>query len=124
HEPLRTTFAAREGRAVQIIAPSWYFPLPLVDLSHMADTTAREAESVRLVREEARRPFNLQCGPLIRAALLRLQSREHVLLLTLHHIVADGWSAEIFFEELNASYTACTTGVPAQLPDLPLQYAD
>ena len=124
HEPLRTTFAVRNGQPVQIIAPALYFPLPLVDLSHIADNTTREAEVLRLVREEAQRPFSLQCGPLIRAALLRLSLREHVLLLTLHHIVADGWSAEIFFEELNASYAACITGVPAQLPDLPIQYAD
>ncbi|HEU5226877.1 MAG TPA: amino acid adenylation domain-containing protein, partial [Ktedonobacteraceae bacterium] len=123
HEPLRTTFAVYEEQPVQIIAPTLYLPLTLVDLAKVTVNTGRNIVA-RLANEEAQRPFNLQQGPLVRVTLLRLNVKEHVLLLTLHHIVADGWSAEIFFHELDACYIARTTGVPAQLPALPVQYAD
>ena len=126
HEPLRTTFAVHDEQPVQIIAPALDLPLFVVDLSDLADSLRQETIA-HLASEEAQRPFQLQRGPLVRATLLRLNPRAHILLLTLHHIVADGWSAEIFFSELDACYTARVTGgtaVPVQLPDLPLQYAD
>ncbi len=124
HEILRTTFAMVNEQPVQIIAPTLHLPLHLVRLAEIADSSAQKAEVVRLAREEAQRPFDLQHGPLIRATLLCLSSREHALLLTLHHIIADGWSADIFFQELNTLYTARTTGQPFSLPDLSVQYAD
>ncbi|HVR96499.1 MAG TPA: amino acid adenylation domain-containing protein, partial [Thermoanaerobaculia bacterium] len=112
HEALRTTFTAREGRPVQVIGPP-RVELPVVDLSHVS-----EQEALRLAREEARRPFDLQRGPLLRLALLRLGDREHVLLLTLHHIVSDGWSMGVLLREIAALYAG------AVLPELPVQYAD
>src|SRR5262249_28080583 len=78
----------------------------------------------RRIREEAQRPFALAQGPLLRATLLRLEAAEHVVLLTLHHIVSDGWSMGIFLRELATVYDACSTGRSSPLPELPLQYAD
>src|SRR5262249_10220315 len=74
--------------------------------------------------EEAQRPFDLAHGPLVRTTLLRLASEDHVLLLTLHHIIFDGWSTEVFWRELVALYSAIDTGQPLSLPALPIQYAD
>ncbi|HYO16989.1 MAG TPA: amino acid adenylation domain-containing protein, partial [Thermoanaerobaculia bacterium] len=117
HEALRTSFPASGGRPVQRIAPDLSLAPPRVDLSGLAPE-AREREARRLTSEEAARPFDLERGPLARAVLLRLDGAEHLLLLTLHHIVADGWSIEVLLRELAALYQ----GSP--LPDLPVQYAD
>ncbi|MBA2682591.1 MAG: amino acid adenylation domain-containing protein [Ktedonobacteraceae bacterium] len=124
HEALRTTFALADEQPVQVIAPVLHVPLPVVELSAIGDASVQETEVARLVRAEARRAFDLQRGPLLRATVLRLQPGAHVLLLTLHHIVADGWSADIFFRELHLAYTAYVTGQPLVLPELPIQYAD
>jgi amino acid adenylation domain-containing protein len=97
--------------------------LPVVDLGGL-EPEAREAEGRRLAGEEALRPFDLAHGPLLRARLLRLEERDHVLLLTVHHIVFDGWSAGILNSELAAHYRAFVAGQPPSLPPLPLQYAD
>ena len=121
HEALRTTFAVQNGQPVQSIAPLLHLTIPLVDLQHFADP---ETEARRQANEEARNPFNLAIGPLIRAKLLRLAPDDHVLLLTLHHIIADGWSLGILFRELTTLYLAFTKGDPSPLPDLPIQYAD
>ncbi|HVR97061.1 MAG TPA: amino acid adenylation domain-containing protein, partial [Thermoanaerobaculia bacterium] len=112
HEPLRTTFASRDGRAVQVIAPP-RVELPVLDLSLVS-----ESEALRLAREEAQRPFNLQSGPLLRLALIRLSGREHILLLTMHHIVSDGWSMGVLLREIAALQAG------RALPDLAVQYAD
>jgi len=110
HEALRTTFLAPGGRPHQRIAP----PAPVtVDVEQLDEARAR-----RRARAEAERPFDLERGPLFRAHLLRLSPEEHVLLLTVHHIVADGWSTVVLLRELAALYG----GTP--LPPLPLQYAD
>jgi len=124
HEALRTTFALAAEEPVQIIAPVLHVALPLVQLSAIVDPSEQEDEVTRLVRAEARRPFDLQRGPLLRATLLLLRPEAHVLLLTLHHIVADGWSADIFFQELHLAYRAYSTGQSLVLPELPIQYAD
>ncbi|HEX5758263.1 MAG TPA: amino acid adenylation domain-containing protein [Thermoanaerobaculia bacterium] len=124
HEALRTTFAAdRSGGpgVVQVVAPALAPPLPLVDAASADDP---EAELRRLAAEEAARPFDLERGPLLRAALVRLAPAEHVLLLTLHHIVADGWSMGVLLRELGALYGAAIAGGPDPLPPLPVQYAD
>ncbi|MEK7327135.1 MAG: condensation domain-containing protein, partial [Chloroflexota bacterium] len=120
HESLRTTFAmTTDGRAVQQIAPELYLPLPVTDLRD-----SPEADVNRLAAEEARRPFDLARGPLLRARLLRLADDEHALIVTMHHIIGDGWSSGILIREVAALYEAFTVGQPALLPDLPLQYAD
>ncbi len=127
HEVLRTTFATVDGNPVQDIAESLSVGLPIVDLSQLPERE-REAEAQRRVLEEAQRPFDLQSGPLLRTGLLRLGEKEHVLLLTMHHIVSDGWSAGILFRELRALYESLSTDLstdqPPPLPELPIQYAD
>ena len=123
HEVLRTTFAEADGAPVQVIAPPRAVELPVVDLAALADAE-REAEALRLAREEAQRPFDLARGPLLRATLLRLAEDEHVLLLIMHHIVSDGWSMGVLFRELAALYEAFRAGEPSPLPELPVQYAD
>jgi natural product biosynthesis luciferase-like monooxygenase protein/amino acid adenylation domain-containing protein/FkbM family methyltransferase len=123
HETLRTTFAVVDGEPAQQIHPELEIALPLVDLSHLSGA-AREAEVRRLAGADARSPFDLQRGPLLRASLLRLQADEHVLLLTMHHIISDGWSIGIFVRELAQLYVGALTGHAAELPELPIQYAD
>jgi amino acid adenylation domain-containing protein len=123
HEALRTRFALVEGQAVQVIDPPAPFVLPVLDLEPLAGDEQRD-EVKRLVAEESSRPFDLARGPLMRAQLLRLGAREHVLLLTLHHIVADGWSLGVLTRELTALYAAYAAGEEPTLPDLPVQYAD
>jgi amino acid adenylation domain-containing protein len=123
HEALRTTFAVVDGKPVQVIAPSLTMLLPVLDLRTLPQSE-REAESLRLATEESRRPFDLAHGPLVRTTLLRLDEADHVFLLTMHHIVCDGWSMGVFSRELAALYTAFARGRPSPLPELPIQYAD
>ena len=124
HEPLRTTFAeGADGSPVQVVHPFVPQPLPVEDLSAVP-ATERGAEAVRRVEREAAAGFDLVAGPLFRARLLRLDRDEHVLLLALHHAVADGWSLGVLARELGALYAALRAGRPAALPPLPLQYAD
>ncbi len=108
HEVLRTTFAARGGEPVQIIAPpaglEQQIELPVEDLSHVAGAAEREQEALRRAREEARRPFDLANGPVLRARLFRLGPAEHIAIITAHHIAADGWSLGILVGELAALY--------------------
>ncbi|RKH09839.1 amino acid adenylation domain-containing protein [Corallococcus sp. CA053C] len=119
HEALRTTFPTVDGQAHQAIASDLPLSLSVIDLR---DST--EAEMHRLAMEEARTPFHLAHGPLLRAKLLRRSDQEHVLLLTMHHIVSDGWSQGVLVRELGALYEAFTAGRPSPLPELPIQYAD
>ncbi|HEY0604611.1 MAG TPA: amino acid adenylation domain-containing protein, partial [Herpetosiphonaceae bacterium] len=123
HETLRTTFQRHGNDPVQVIAPPQPLPLLVIDL---LDQPAAEREDVlrRQVAEMARRPFDLQQGPLLRVALLRVTANEHVLLLTLHHIITDGWSMGVLLRELSLLYTAQVSGQSAVLPPLPVQYAD
>ncbi|HZQ68471.1 MAG TPA: condensation domain-containing protein, partial [Terriglobales bacterium] len=121
HEVLRTTFATQEGQPVQVVAQTGSVPVSIVDLSQHA---SRESEARRLIAEEAQRPLDLKAGPLVRAQLLRMQEEEHILLLTTHHIIFDGWSRRILVGELATLYEAFSCGKPSPLPDLSLQYAD
>ena len=123
HEALRTVFHTAGGRVVQVVTPPAAFRLPVTDLSGRG-VGEREAETLRLAREEARRPFDLRRGPLVRASLLRLGEREHVLLLTMHHIVSDAWSIGVLIRETVALYESFSAGRPSPLADLPIQYAD
>ena len=123
HESLHTTFDLVAGEPVQVIALALKLSLPIVDLSHLPDAI-REAEAMRISREEAQRPFDLTCGPLIRAVVIRLRPDEHVLIVTLHHIVSDGWSQGVLKRELSALYEAGMKGHSSPLPELSIQYAD
>ena len=123
HEILRTTFDTANEQPVQIIAPVTAAPFTTVDLGELS-ATARTSELQRLTAEEAQRPFDLRNGPLLRITLLRLHEKEHVLLLTLHHIIADGWSLDILMKELAQLYNAFAAGKPSPLPALPMQYGD
>jgi amino acid adenylation domain-containing protein len=123
HEVLRTTFITGNDQPVQVIAPSGTFTLPLMDLSALPEEQ-REAKARELASEEASCPFDLTTGPLLRATLLQLDPKEHVLLVTMHHIVSDGWSMGIFNREFSVLYDAFSEGNPSPLPELPIQYAD
>jgi amino acid adenylation domain-containing protein len=123
HEALRTTFREVAGEPAQVIAP-WTAPgSPLVDL-HALPPAAREREADRLAAAEAKRPFDLAAGPLLRATLLRLADERHVALFTMHHIVSDGWSSGVLVTELGTLYAASLAGTPSPLPELAVQYAD
>jgi amino acid adenylation domain-containing protein len=122
HEVLRTTFSQVDGRPVQIIGPAdTGFLLREHDLRFAPD---RSAALERLAADEAGQPFDLEHGPLIRGRLAQLDQDDHALLVTMHHIVSDGWSMGILINELNALYRAYCEGGEAALPDLPIQYAD
>ncbi|HZG41314.1 MAG TPA: condensation domain-containing protein, partial [Longimicrobium sp.] len=123
HEALRTVFAEADGSPVQVIAPFGGFALPVEDLSNPSEAD-REAAVERRTGEEARRAFDLSAGPLFRAALLRVDEEDHVLLLSMHHIVSDGWSIGVFFRELSELYGAYRAGGESPLPELAVQYAD
>jgi amino acid adenylation domain-containing protein len=123
HETLRTSFRAVEGEPAQIIAPSLTLDLPVQDLRGLPENV-REAEALGLATSEAQQPFDLERGPLIRTRLLKLADTEHVLVLTLHHIIADGWSMNILCRDLNIIYDAIRSGREPNLPDLQIQYAD
>ncbi|MGH8491175.1 MAG: condensation domain-containing protein, partial [Gammaproteobacteria bacterium] len=123
HEVLRTTFPTVDGAAVQVIVSEPAVPLPVVNLEGLSKE-GQTAELRRVVVEEVRRPFDLVRGPLLRACLLKLGEEVHGLLVTAHHIVADGWSREVFVQELSALYQAFSLGLPSPLAGLPLQYAD
>jgi len=123
HEVLRTTFADVGGQAVQVIADSYEWSMPLIDLT-LLPVEEREVQLERVVAQEAQRSFDLQQGPLFAGSLVRLDEEEHVLILNMHHIVSDGWSMDVLMNELEALYPAHLSGDSAALPELPLQYAD
>jgi amino acid adenylation domain-containing protein/non-ribosomal peptide synthase protein (TIGR01720 family) len=127
HEALRTNFVTQDEQPVQVIAATLSLPLEIVDLLHLLPAE-REAEMQRLVTAEAVRPFDLEREPLVRATLLQVGATEYVFILTAHHIIIDGWSVGVFVQELTTLYSAfCTDKSPqkvAELPELPIQYAD
>ncbi|MCC5669145.1 amino acid adenylation domain-containing protein [Nostoc sp. CHAB 5784] len=131
HEVLRTTFASSNGQPVQIIAPALTVPLHLVDLRSRSvsfreslSESEKDTEIQRLMIEEFQQPFNINCGPLLRTTLLQLDSEEYLLLLSIHHIVFDGWSVSVLFQELTLLYQTFANGLPSPLTELPIQYAD
>jgi len=123
HEALRTTFAVIDDHPVQVINENAIFKLPVNDLQAL-DESQRQSKVSAWAEEDARRRFDLTKGPLLRANLLRLGETEHVLLLTIHHIISDGWSVGVFVRELAALYEAYTAGRPSPLQELSIQYAD
>jgi amino acid adenylation domain-containing protein len=123
HDALRTTFQAREGQLVQMIASTWKLPLSVVELQHMPKHE-RESEVQRLVRTEVQRPFDLEQGPLLRATLFHLAAEESLLLLTVHRLVVDRSSLKMLLSELSSLYEAFVSDQPFPLPELPFQYRD
>jgi amino acid adenylation domain-containing protein len=124
HESLRTTFLLKDNQPIQYIHPATNtYHFPIVDLSGVGKTK-REGEARRLAYQEALKPCNLAQGPLVRMTLLRLADEDHVLLITMHHIISDGWSGNIFLEELATLYHAFVEGQPSPLELLPIQYKD
>jgi len=124
HEVLRTTFEMA-GEPVQVVASGLEMRLPAVDLSGLPGPAASAAgELARLAREQAGHRFDLDSGLLLRATLVVLGEREHVLLLTLHHIVTDDWSMGVLVREVVSAYAAYSEGRPSPLPELAIQYAD
>ena len=121
HEALRTTFLGREGRPIQVIASSLSVPIIIRDMTGERDP-ALEAE--RVAAEEIRLPFDLERGPLIRVTLFGLSEADHAVLLTMHHIITDGWSFGVAAAELATLYDAYRLGLPSPLPEPTLQYAD
>jgi amino acid adenylation domain-containing protein len=123
HEALRTTFAMGNEQPIQVIAPSMTLPLPVVDLRELPEAE-QQAKVQQLGVKEAQCPFDLERDSLLRATLLQLGETEHIVLLTMHHIVSDGWSMGVLVREVAALYKAFTCGKPSPLPELPIQYAD
>ncbi|MFG7945303.1 amino acid adenylation domain-containing protein [Streptomyces cacaoi] len=116
HEALRTVFGSRDGHGVQYIRAGGEVPVRVVEPG--------AAGTAEVLREEAVRPFDLRTGPLVRVVLVRESVGEHVLVLSLHHIVTDGWSMGVITRELSELYAAAVAGRPAELPELPVQYGD
>ena len=123
HEVLRSTFPTVDGKPSVVIAPHRPFTLEIVDLTGIP-AVRREAEERRLALDDAQRPFDLGRGPLLRARLLRRGEEDHTFLLTMHHIISDGWSMAVLIRELGALYAALAAGEPSPLPELAVQYAD
>jgi amino acid adenylation domain-containing protein len=123
HESLRTVFVDRDGVPFQKILPYAPGPLPVIDLSALPGDL-REPLAWELARTESRRLFDLGRGPLWRRHLIRLDPRDHLLLVTMHHIVSDAWSLGVFYRELSVLYAAFLQGLPSPLPEPFIQYPD
>ncbi|BAZ30180.1 non-ribosomal peptide synthase [Cylindrospermum sp. NIES-4074] len=123
HEALRTAFTTIDGQPVQIITPSLRLAIPLIDLQKLPEIEHQQAVQ-RLATENAKTPFDLSQAPLLRVSLLQLSTTGYVLLLTMHHIISDGWSMGILIQEVASCYQAFCGGKELSLPKLPIQYAD
>ncbi len=123
HEVLRTTFYCEKGQLQQLISPELTLPVPVVNVD---DYPAAERSGVpeHLMLDEAGQPFDLARGPVVRARLVRLHPEEHLLLITIHQAVSDGWSNGVLLRELGQLYAAFVQNVPSPLPPLPIQFAD
>ncbi len=127
HETLRTTFQFQDNRPVQVIKPHVELRMEKLDFEEAVsrkDATTQEEIIRETLEEEAWRPFDLATGPLLRVKLLRLGAEVHVLSLTMHHIISDGWSMGVLINELVSLYEAFSKGDDPMLPELPIQYAD
>ncbi|HLJ26156.1 MAG TPA: non-ribosomal peptide synthase/polyketide synthase [Candidatus Angelobacter sp.] len=122
HETLRTRFEVVDGEPRQVIEDTVTVPLPVTDLSGHAEELETTAET--LARAEIQKSFDLQRGPLIRTSLLKLTEQEHILIVTMHHMITDGWSVGILVREVSALYKSFSDGRPSPFAELPIQYAD
>jgi len=123
HENLRSSFPTIDGKPILRIAPELTVPVVMVDLQELLKSE-RERTALHLANEETRRPFRLSEPPLLRAIVFRLDDTNHIMVLTLHHIISDGWSSGIFMQELSALYQSYLTQQSPALPALPIQYVD
>ncbi|MGA7732187.1 MAG: amino acid adenylation domain-containing protein [Chloroflexia bacterium] len=123
HDTLRTSFVMVDEQPMQVVSPTVEVRLHLKDLRYLPAQERGKAGNT-LLEEGARRPFDLAEAPLIRTLLVRLEAEEHLFLVTMHHIISDGWSSGIFHGELETLYSAFVDGKPSLLPTLPIQYAD
>ncbi|MEO1373456.1 MAG: amino acid adenylation domain-containing protein [Cyanobacteria bacterium J06635_10] len=123
HEILRTSFPTVNGTPIQVIHPQTTMNIKVVDLQQL-EVTERETVLQQQAQLETITPFDLEIAPLIRCSLVQLDAREYVLLLSMHHIISDGWSIGVFIQELSSLYQASCAGEPSPLPELPIQYAD
>ncbi len=123
HEVLRTRFESRDGRPVQVIDESGEIDLAICDISHLAADDA-EQRAGEIARQEAVRPFDLERGPVWRAALVRMGREDHILLLCLHHVASDGWSTGLLVSEFTSLYESYRQGDRSRLSELEVQYAD
>ncbi len=123
HESLRTVFGVQDNEPVQIVQKPQSVPLPLIDFSALSEAE-REQEAARLAQRHSDAAFNLSTGPLLAAQLVRLTPQDHVLFLSLHHIITDAWSTSLLISELITLYEALRDKRPSPLKELPIQYAD
>ena len=123
HEILRTRFVTKKGKPYQLVVSQLDLDIRFVDLSQQAYDQLNDTVQV-MVNQEMRNGFDLEKGPLLRGKILRLAEARHLFLLSMHHIISDGWSIGLFFQEFRQLYEAFTRGRPNPLPDLPIQYAD
>jgi amino acid adenylation domain-containing protein len=121
HEILRTTFAQVDGEPYQLVRPTAAQAVEVIDVQDDGDP---EAVALGLARDESNRPFDLAAGPMLRTCVIRLHEREYILVLTLHHIVADAWSLGVLRSDLGELYRAEVEGRAAELPQLAVQYGD
>jgi amino acid adenylation domain-containing protein len=123
HEALRTIFAMENDEPVQVILPELRFKINIIDLSHLPQAE-RDKETSRIIDQESFKPFSLEKGPLLRVLLVNHDSRNNILIYSMHHIISDTWSLDLFRNELIAIYDAFLAGKPSPLPEPPIQYAD
>jgi amino acid adenylation domain-containing protein len=124
HEVLRTTYPSIEGQPFQKIGPPVTWVLRVVDLREDFAPVDRETEARRQIAADAKTPFDLGTGPLLRTTLYKLDDQDYIFALIVHHIAIDGWSVKLLMRELALHYTAAIEGRSPSLPDLPVQYAD
>jgi len=124
HDSLRTTFDVRDGEPVQIVHPHTHRPLSIEVAPDLAGLAFSDLIERPPIKDEVRVSFDLRRGPLLHMKLLRAREREHVLVLTMHHIISDGWSTDLMLDELSMAYTARIQGRTLNLEPLPIQYAD
>src|SRR5207249_4058641 len=123
HEVLRTNYKVDAGQPVQVISSDHALVVNRIDLSGLP-VESREQKLRETTLAEARKGFSLERDVMLRAGLIKLGPQDHVLLLTTHHIAADGWSIEVLWKEIAALYGSFVSGRGAALPELPIQYAD
>jgi amino acid adenylation domain-containing protein len=123
HEPLRTTYGMDDGEPVQLVGLPWTLALPIIALDGL-DPGRTVGEAARLAKEEATQPFDLEHGPVLRGRLIRLAQDDHLLVLVIHHIAADGWSMGVLLREVAKLYRDLSRGMEPDLPELTVQYVD
>ncbi|MGB2960773.1 MAG: amino acid adenylation domain-containing protein, partial [Bacteroidota bacterium] len=123
HESLRTVFSSRDDEPIQVVTSELKLKPRFVDL-RTTPVSRREEEARQMLIEDAQQPFVLERGPLMRVTVLRLQDKEYWVLLTLHHIISDGWSMSVLAKEITSLYQTTVSGAPSPLPDLSIQYSD